>query len=75
MLALGDGVVYCGSYAQRCSTTSTSSSTHTSHAASHSAVEERDKCQNEMVQNLMHSHQHILGILYVRVSFMFNLSN
>jgi hypothetical protein len=29
---------------------------------------ERDK----MVQNLIQSHQHVLGILHVRVSYMFN---
>jgi hypothetical protein len=38
-----------------------------------SAAEERER--EKMVQNLIQSHQHVLGILHVRVSYMFNLSN
>jgi hypothetical protein len=30
---------------------------------------------DNMVQNLMQSHQHISGILHIRVSYMINLSN
>jgi hypothetical protein len=30
-----------------------------------SAAEERDRHQDEMMQNLMHSHQHTLGTLHV----------
>jgi hypothetical protein len=74
MLALGDGVVDHGSYARWRTSTSTSSPTHSSHAVQ-SAVEERDRRQDEMMQNLMHSHQHILEILHVRVMYMLNLSN
>jgi hypothetical protein len=45
-----------------------------SHVASDSVAEERDRRRDEMVENLMRSHQHILGILHVRVSYMLNLS-
>jgi hypothetical protein len=38
-------------------------------------AEERDRHRDDMMQNLMHSHQHILEILHIRVSCMFNLSN
>jgi hypothetical protein len=55
--------------------TSTFSSTRSSCAATDSALEERYRCQDEMMQNLMHSQQHILVILHVIVSYMLNLSN
>jgi hypothetical protein len=74
MLALGDGVVDCGSYVRRHTSTSTFSSTCSSHTTD-SAAEERDRRRDEMMQNLMHSHQHILEILHVRVSYMLNLFN
>jgi hypothetical protein len=73
-LALDDGVVDRSSYARWHTSTSTSSSTRSSRAAN-STMEERDKRRDKMLQNLMHIHQHILGILYVRVSYMLNLSN
>jgi hypothetical protein len=47
---------------------------HSSRVAD-SAEEERDRQRDKMTQNLMHNYQHILGILYLRVSYMFNLSN
>jgi hypothetical protein len=74
MLALGDGVVDCASYARRCTSSSNSSSTRNSHTAD-SAAEERERQRDEMVQNLIQSHHHVLGILHIRVSYMFNLSN
>jgi hypothetical protein len=40
-----------------------------------SAAEERYRHQDKMMQNLMHSQQHILGILHIRVSYLLNLSN
>jgi hypothetical protein len=73
MLALGDGVVDRG-YAQR-RITSISLSTRSSRVASDSASEERYRRQDEIMQNLMQSQQHILVILHVRVSYMLNLSN
>jgi hypothetical protein len=72
MLALADGVMDRGSYVQRHTSTSTSLSTRSSRAADN-AVEERDILQDEMMQNLVHIHQHILGILHVRVLYIFNL--
>jgi hypothetical protein len=73
MLALGDGIVDHG-YAQR-RITSISLSTRSSRVASDSASEERYRRQDEIMQNLMQSQQHILVILHVRVSYMLNLSN
>jgi hypothetical protein len=35
----------------------------------------KERERDEMVQNLIQSHHHIIGILHVRVSYMFNLSN
>jgi hypothetical protein len=62
------------SYARQRTSSSTSSSTHNSHAAD-SAAEEIERQQDEMVHNLIQSHQHVLGILHVRVSCIFDLSN
>jgi hypothetical protein len=64
-----------GSYARWCTTISTFSSTRNSRAADTTVVEERVRQGDEAVQNLMQMNQHILGILHVRVSDMFNLSN
>jgi hypothetical protein len=74
MLVLCDGDVDRGIYAKWRTSTSASSSTHSSHAAD-SAAEERERKRDKMVQNRIQSHQHILGILHVRVSYKFNLSN
>jgi hypothetical protein len=74
MLALGDEVVHRGSYARQ-RTSITFSSTSSSHAASDNAAEESNRRRDKIMQNLMHNHQHILGILHVRVSYMLNLSN
>jgi hypothetical protein len=63
-----------GSYAQRRTSFSTSSCTSTSRAAD-TVKEERERHRDEVLQNLIQRHQHILGILHVRVSYMFNLSN
>jgi hypothetical protein len=73
-LALGDGVADHGSYVRRRTSTSTLSFTNNSRATD-IATEERERQQDEAMQNLMQSHQHILGILHIRVSYMFNLSN
>jgi hypothetical protein len=75
MFALADEIVDHGSYAQQHTSTSTSLSTRSPRAASDSAAKERDRRRDEMMQNLMHSHQHILGILHVRVSYILNFSN
>jgi hypothetical protein len=50
--ALGNGIVDCASYAPRHTSTSTSLSTCNSRAAD-SAAEERERWQDEMVQNLI----------------------
>jgi hypothetical protein len=63
-----------GSYARRRTSTSTFSSTRSSHVADSAALE-RDRQREEMMLDLMLSHQHILVILHVRVLCMFNLSN
>jgi hypothetical protein len=65
MLTLGDGVVDRGSYA-RWHTIFTSSFTHSSHVASDSAVEERYKHQDVLIQNFIQSQQHI----YVSICFI-----
>jgi hypothetical protein len=62
-------------YCQQLTSTSTFSFTRKSHATDTIAIEERGRQQDEVVQNLMQMNQHILGILHVRVSYMFNLSN
>jgi hypothetical protein len=51
-LALGDGVVDRASYVRLRTSSSTSSSTRNSHVAD-SAAEERERQQDEMVQNLI----------------------
>jgi hypothetical protein len=63
------------SYARRRTSTSTSSSTRNSHVTDTVAAEERERQQDVVVQNLMQMNRHVLGILHVRVSYMFNLSN
>jgi hypothetical protein len=51
-LALGDGVVSCGSYAQQWCSSSTSLSSR-SHQSQDEQNEERFQCQEELIQNLM----------------------
>jgi hypothetical protein len=62
-----------GSYTRRRTSTSTSSSTRNSHALDTAAMEERERHRDEVVQNLMQMNQDILGIVHVKVLYMFNL--
>jgi hypothetical protein len=66
MLALGNGVVDCGSYARQRRSSSTFLSSR-SRQSQDEQNEERFQRQEELIQNLMQSQQYIISMIQVTI--------
>jgi hypothetical protein len=65
-LALGDGVVDCGSYARQWHSSSTSLSSQ-SRQSRDDKNDETSRCHEEMMQNMMQSQQYIISMMQVTI--------
>jgi hypothetical protein len=65
-LALGDGVVDCGSYARQRRSTSTSSSCR-SHQSRDDQMDDILRCHKEMMQHMMQSQPYIMSMMQVTI--------